>query len=253
MKRTSTLSIVTMTGSLVFALNISAANTFTGVSATEMPAKAASLVSATKADQREAVTQSLVTEAMAQRPMVGASLVGAIAKSTPDMASVAALAAVMQDAKQIGPVTKAAVAAAHSQAGKIVSVMCEKFPSKYNLIAMAAFEAAPEASKEILAAVSSAVPALKPFIARANSTTLPGVIAETEQSLQSAAIAAKTSPDNLISTKTVASAPLSYSPVLPPPTNDPHPFVTPSGPPTEINRNDTGVVAPGAGRSYNGL
>ena len=156
-----------------------------------------------KSDQRADLTKSIVTKAIAKNPTIAPALVSAIAKGSPEMAVIAAVAAVIQEPKQIAAITKAAVAAAPALAGKIVAAICKQFPAKYNLIANAAFEAAPEARATILDAVSTTVTSAKASV------------------------------------------------VLPPPTIG-APYTTPVGTPTSKSAGDTGIIAPGGGRSYDG-
>ena len=86
-----------------------------------------------------------------------------------NVAPVAAVTAATLDPKQIEQITKAAVAAAPSQAGKIVAALIKEFPKDYGLIAISAADGAPSAGQEILSAVANYVPALHPGIQSATA------------------------------------------------------------------------------------
>lgn len=161
------VTAVVSAASFMFALSVTAEIT----PAIEMPAQAARQVAEANIDQRADFTKSIVTKAIAKNPTIAPALVSAIAKGSPEMAVVAAVAAVIQEPKQIAAITKAAVAAAPSLAGKIVAAICKQFPAKYNLIANAAFEAAPEARTTILDAVSTTVTAAKTSVVLPPPTT----------------------------------------------------------------------------------
>src|SRR5215467_5169418 len=70
--------------------NPSVQQSLIAVPAAEMPAKAAELVKAARARDRDAVTVSVVVAAVTLNPTCAATIVGSIAKSVPDMASIAA-------------------------------------------------------------------------------------------------------------------------------------------------------------------
>jgi hypothetical protein len=166
MKRNSTKTFVAAlvsAASVVFAMSASADT------AIEVPAKAAQQVAEAQTNLRTDVTKTVVTKAVIKNPTIAAALVSAIAKETPEMAPVAAVAAAMQDSKQIAVITKAAVAAAPAQAVAIVSAMCKQFPAKADLISGAAVEGAPEAKVNILTAATSAAPS----VSSSSSVALP--------------------------------------------------------------------------------
>ena len=80
------------------------------------------------------------------------------------MAPVVAVTAVTLQHKQIGLITKAATAAAPSEAAKIVAALLREFPKDYGVIAIAASEGAPSAGREILAVVAEYVPGVQALI-----------------------------------------------------------------------------------------
>lgn len=152
----------------------------TTVPAPEMPAKAADLVKAANARDRGSVTVNVMTAATALNPAGVTTVVSAIAKAVPDMASVAAETAAAQQPKQAAEIARAAVAAAPSKTGKIVAAVCRAAPQDYRNIARAAAQAAPGMSKEILQALATTFPDLKIGIETAlagSSSTVPSVTA----------------------------------------------------------------------------
>lgn len=226
----------------------------------EMPATAAQLVSAAKADEREGVAQAAVRAVLETKPALAGAMVNAIAKTSPDVAAATAVAAAVKQPKQIGIITKAAVSGAPTRAGSIVAALCKQFPAKYNLIALAADEAAPLAGKEILNAVAANVPFVSLFIestigAAGSQLSVAKVISDTDKMVADSAATLKSSPDQLLAPAgTLAKASTApeqhFSAIaLPAPTVAP-PYVAPSGSPTTISSTNTVVVDPGAGRNY---
>lgn len=154
------------------------------VSAAELPAKAASLVQATKARNRGFVTADVVKAAVAADPATAPAVVGAIARALPDMASIAAGTAAEQQPAQAAELTKAAAAAAPTRVGKIVVSVCRVAPKDYRAIALAASTAVPGSNKEILKAVAWLFPELKQGIEAAllgSGDTQPSVAAVLDQ------------------------------------------------------------------------
>jgi hypothetical protein len=218
-------------------------------STTEMPAQAAQIVAAAAADQREATTKAVVLQALNQRPTLAPAVVGAIAKSSPDMAAIAAVTAITQQPAQIGQITKAAVAAAPQQAANIVKAICEKYPNQFNIVAVAAAEAAPDQGKQIIAAVSSAVPTVKAYIDLSQATTVAGIISDAQYELTVAAKSANTTPDSILASGNTGFA---YAPLaaLPTPTVGP-PFQAPvNNTPTVISGSSAVIVPQDEGRGY---
>ena len=146
------------------------ANPFFGslstVSAAELPAKSAELVSKSDAKSRIETTVSVVKAALGLNPAAAAEIVGAIAKSTPEMASVAAATAAALVPNQVKAIARAAAAAAPSYAGKIVEAVCRVVPADFKAVADAVAGVAPGQGKTILAGISAAIPALQEPIAK---------------------------------------------------------------------------------------
>ena len=140
--------------------------TLTTVSPAELPAKSAELVSQADSKNRLETTVNVVKAAVGLNPAAAAAIVGTIAQSTPDMASVAAATAVALVPEQAIAIARAAAAAAPSQAGKIVEAVCRVVPSAYQVVANAVAGVAPGAGKAILAGVSAAIPVLQEPISK---------------------------------------------------------------------------------------
>ena len=171
MKKTTSvvLSVAFLVASISFAKDAPKTNPFkevlSPVPAAELPAKAADLVLHAKSRARVSTTEDVVEAAVGLNPAAAPAIVGAIAKAVPDMASVAAGVAAAEQPKQAAAIAKAAAAAAPSRARKIVLAVCRSVPTEYRNIAMAVSEVVPSSSsKEIVNAVASALPGLKPYI-----------------------------------------------------------------------------------------
>jgi len=122
------------------------------VSALEMPAKAAELVKQAPAKDREVVTSAVVNNAAAIKPMTLPAVVGAIAKSTPDMAATAAAVAAAAQPKLALEIARAAATAAPTQAKAVVASVCKVLPKEYHSVAVAVAQIAPDSAGGILVA-----------------------------------------------------------------------------------------------------
>ncbi len=143
--------------------------------AMELPSKAASLVSNASAADKQSVTVAVVKTAIGLNPAIAIDVVSSVAQASPATAPVAAVTAVSLKHSQISLITKAATAAAPTEAAKIVAALIKEFPKDYGIIAIAASEGAPSAKREILAAVAQAVPGTQALIASAlaNNSDIP--------------------------------------------------------------------------------
>ena len=219
------------------------AKALSGATALELPAKAASLVATAAAADKQDVAIAAVKAAIGLNPASAVAIVSAVSRDNPSTAPVAAVTAATLQHKQIGLIAEAAVAAAPSQAGKIVAALIKEFPKDYSLIAVAASEGAPAAGREILKAVADNVPALQPAIQgalakfAANDSNIP-VLAILSQSNNSTPSAAPVVLTPLMITVT-------ETPSLAPPT-----FGVPFTPVTTINNIGTGVIQTTGGRPY---
>ncbi len=141
-----------------------------GVATPELPVSAANLVSQSKASEQESVTMLVLQTVSEINPASIPTVVGAIGRSTPAMASVAAANAVTLQPKQTVLITRAAVGAAPDHAGEIVSAILVKLPAQYAVVAAAAAAVAPASGQNILNAVVAAVPSLRPYIEKTSAT-----------------------------------------------------------------------------------
>jgi hypothetical protein len=179
------LSVVFLVaGNCSFGKDAPKANAFNEVLAAvpsaELPAKAADLVSHSRARDWHTTTVSVVNSAVGINPVAAPAIVGAIARAVPNMASVAAGAAAELQPKQAAAIAKAAAAAAPSKAGKIVTAVCRAVPNEYRNIAAAVAQAVPGADREIVRAVAAALPGLKPAIDSALAGYGGGVVSVTD-------------------------------------------------------------------------
>jgi hypothetical protein len=193
------------------------------VAAAELPAKAAALVKAAKVTDRETTTINVVKAALTTNSVAAPSIVGAISRAVPEMASVAAATAATVLPRQASVIAMAAASAAPSEIRKIVSAVCRAVPSEYANVANAVAQIAPAASREILSAVADAFPVLKSIVDTSlanNENKLPAVAPVVSQ---------------------LVSSP--RGPSVGPP------YIPLSGTPGNVTPSDTGTVPPG-GRDY---
>jgi hypothetical protein len=141
----------------------------TSVPAPEMAAKAASLVSQAKIDERKAAAIAAVRATLEVNPSSSIPVVGAIARIVPEAAAEAAATAASALPKSAAAIAKAAAVAAPDYADKIVYAVCKEVPKEYAAVTVAVSQAVPGASKKILSALIEAVPPLKVFVDRASA------------------------------------------------------------------------------------
>lgn len=203
--------------------------TLSTVSPAELPAKSAELVSQADSKNRLETTANVVKAAVGLNPAAAVAIVGTIAQSTPEMASVAAATAVTLVPDQAIAIAHAAAAAAPSEAGKIVEAVCRVVPSAYKAVANAVAEVVPGAGKAILAGISDAIPALQEPIGNAlasNNAVNPSV----------------SDVLNQVSTTTTSDY-ASATPVSAPHTGPPYVAVPPT--PVNVEPGNGGQVVPG--------
>jgi hypothetical protein len=215
------LGVSCLSGANLFAKDANLALRLKGVPAAEMPFEAGLLVRQAPAKEMVATTIGVVQAAVEVNPSALPLVVGAIAKSMPDMASVAAGTASSLQPKQVSAITRAATAAAPLQAGKIVQAVCRELPLQYRAVALAASEGAPSANVEILAAVATAIPSLQPSITRevaAYSGAVPSVTVVLDQAAKPAAKATTVAMAPVVLPKPAFIGP-PYKPLTSTPTN----------------------------------
>ena len=218
------------------------------VRVTEIARETAKLV-ADKADASDAVTAA-VTVNGPSAPLV----VGAVAKASPSAAAAAAAAAVKLQPKLAGPIAKAAVSAAPAEIEAIVSAMCKAQPASFYAIGVHAAQAAPKSGTKVLPAVTGALPALKPLVARSQaqftaakrSASLALVLKHTEDMVAALARDSKQSPEAILAQGDVAVETQYASLAKAAPVQLP-PFVPGGGPPTEA---PAGTEVSPSGRVY---
>ena len=136
------------------------------VSAAELPAKSAELISKADTKTQRETAVNVVKAAVGLNPAAAAAIVGSIAQSTPKMAPVVAATAAALVPNQVVAIARAAAAAAPSEAGKIVEAVCRVVPTEYKAVASSVAGVAPGEDKTILAGISAAIPALQEPIAK---------------------------------------------------------------------------------------
>jgi hypothetical protein len=206
----------------------------------ELPAKAAVMVQEAKPRQRETVTLDVVKAAVEINPASATAIVGAIARTSPESAATAASVAAAEQPKQAAQIARAAAAAAPAKVARIVVAMCRAVPNEYRNIAVMAAQTVPGSNKEILNAVETALPELKPAIERSLAGYNGGnpsvaTVLDVKNSSETA-----TTP----STPTTAPASVARNPLIGGP-----PFIPFSKTPTNIPPAQSGNFPPG-GHDY---
>ena len=222
------------------------------VRVTEIARETAKLV-ADKADATDAVTAA-VTLNGPSAPLV----VGAVAKSSPASAAAAAAAAVKLQPKLAGVIAKAAVSAAPAELDAIVRAMCQARPTSYATIGINAAAAAPKSGDKVLPATTTALPGLKPLVARSQAefaaakrvATLKQIMQHTEDMVSALSRSTKESSESLL-TSPASVVEVKYASLAKAAPVQLPPFVPGGGTPGEINAGDTAEVSPG-GRIYSG-
>jgi hypothetical protein len=173
------LSAVLVAGqTLVASENLDFTKALAGTPILEVPAKAASLITAASAADRQFVAETVVEAAVGLQPSESVAIVGAVSRANQSSAPIASVVAAKLQHQQLHSIVKAATSAAPGEAGQIVSALIREFPADYGVIAIAAAEAAPAEGKAILSVVAESVPALQVSIngavaTFANDKTLP--------------------------------------------------------------------------------
>ena len=227
------------------------------VRVTQLAGETARLVAVEKTDARVAAAADAITAAVSVSAPSAPLVVGSVAKSSPETAATAAATAVKLQPKMAAAIARAAVSAAPSEMEAIVRAMCQASPTSFYQVGVAASQAAASASGKIIPAITTAVPALQPLVARSQAdfaaakrtASLALVLKHTEDLLNATARHSKETPEALLaqetpatmSTKLTASA--AVVPVQLPP------FVPGGGTPGEIGTGGTVEIPPG-GRNY---
>jgi hypothetical protein len=233
---------------------------FAGVRALELPSHAATTVATAKKADRPELAPDVVRAALDVNASSASLVVGAIARSTPEVAAASAVTAASLQPKQLLAITRAAVGAAPRQAGGIVGELTKQRPAAFAAIGISAVDVAPKSAEAVLNGITKANPTLKALISRVNTKdakTAPAVVTvlkRTEAMLTKLSTATKTTPETILAnelspamlaqlpgvTATVMAAP----PVIGPP-------YTPGGSFGEFDTSQT-YVAPPIPRDYSG-
>jgi cytochrome c1 len=119
----------------------------------EMPAKAADLVFAAKADVRDSMAGDVVKTAIKLKPTVTLAVVGAVCQKSPETAPTVAATAAKSQPKQAKQIAQAAAAAAPAKAAEIVKAVAKVLPKSHREVALAVSQVAPQSATVILASV----------------------------------------------------------------------------------------------------
>ncbi len=244
-----TLSALLATAVQTNAADSSAANpalpVLSAVTQAELPAKASELVAQATDKTRQQTTIQVVSAAVGLNPAAAPAIVGSIAQSSPEMASVAAATAVSLVPNQVEAIARAAAAAAPTKAGQIVQAICRVLPTEYKSVAEAVAEVVPGAGKEILAGVSAAIPVLQDSINKVLASNEGNVL-----SVSSVLDTLKPSDQPLMaSSGSPGLTPIAFdAPTFAAPTYG-TPYVPPTAGHTNVDSN-TGGKVPSGGRNY---
>jgi hypothetical protein len=127
----------------------------------ELPVRVVAVVCHANVKDRKETTIAAIKAALGLNPASVAAVVGAVARSVPGMAAVAAETAAAAQNKQAPEIALAAAAANHAAVADVVAGVCRAVPAQYESVAIAVAEAVPGSGKEILKAVETAEPDLK--------------------------------------------------------------------------------------------
>ena len=134
--------------------------------ASELGAVAARMVAKAPAESRVLLTRRVVTTAFELRPMAAVQVVASVAQAVPEAAAAAAGAVAASKPDSAVAVTREAVQRAPAQVRAIVAAVSKEAATKYKGIGLAAVEALPGATADILAGLAEGVPALQPLFDR---------------------------------------------------------------------------------------
>jgi hypothetical protein len=179
---------------------------FATVRALELPARAASVVSTTAKEQRDEVATDAVHAGVAINASSAPLVVSAIARANPDAAAASALAALQLQPRQAAAITRAAVGAAPEQVEAIVAALSKAQSGSFHTIGVSAADVAPRSGEAILRGLSSASPALKTLIPRAQrelaaakvATTVPVVLKRVETLVAGLSKSSQKSTDTIL-------------------------------------------------------
>jgi hypothetical protein len=211
----------------------------------ELPAKAAQIVKLEQEKSHKPTTVAVVRAATAVNPAAILSVVGAISRSVPAMAPVAAATAAEEQPRLAWAFSRTAALAAPEQAGEIVFAVASAVPGEARAVATAVALAAPESADAAIAALGRALPSMQPYLAEAkllteNRDVSPSSIIALAAKLSAAAPVSVTDPMPEVSPPGVPVAAPKMGP----------PFVNPPGNPGHVIPGPPFTVPPGWQRKY---
>ena len=213
---------------------------FAEISRVELPAKAAHLVQCAKSAERSELTRSVVQAAGRVSVAVVPAVVGAISKTVPEMAVLAASEAAREQPAQAWAIARAAAAGAPAQTRAIVLAICRAVPGASAKIALEVEHAVPNSGSHLREAPSI------PGIRNASLTNSePGWASPFKSTIPAPGIA-RTFPEPeqvRRGYRTAHRDPLARGPINGPP------FVPRPGTVTTITPSTSGTV-PTGGRNY---
>jgi hypothetical protein len=134
----------------------------------EIPAKAAALVQAAAAPDREQTARAVLQAVAAiARPGVLPYVVSAVCRDNPEMAATVVVTAIQLHPEDILFYAKAAVCAAPGQVEQIVAAACLADSSSFANVALIVSMQMPSANNLILKGLVRAIPGLDPFLEKA--------------------------------------------------------------------------------------
>ena len=163
----------------------------TGVSLVEAVKSSATLVAGASAADRTPVTVAVLREVAHTHVTALPKVVAAIARSTPDMADVAASEAARLHPEEAVAIARIASQVAPGQAGQIVEAVLFYSPASFREVGEAAINAAPSQARAILNAVAANNLDLKPYFDNALAGNAVVSPAAAKDALRHAALISK--------------------------------------------------------------
>lgn len=164
----------------------------------ELTTRATQIVQNAPENEQSEATVAVVKAVLAKSPSSAAALVGSISRANPKMAAVAASTASALKPSQARQITAAAVQSAPAHTKQVVHDTAKSIPTQYNNIAVAAASVNPSASKEILSAISTAVPTIKSYVDVSSKASVAQTISLADRQVVEAASKSGVTPSTFI-------------------------------------------------------
>ena len=213
----------------------------TAVRPPELPAEAARLVKRATKSQVPA-TIAVVKVATDINPSAVLSVVGAISRTTPKMAPVAAATAAEWESRLAWAFARTAALAAPDEAAEVVYAVASAVPKEAQAVGLAVVQAVPESAMQVIAALGRAVPRLQPYLEEAvqlmanREVSASTIIAQANKMLAAGRVPVE---DRLDEFSAPAGTPTVGAP-----------FVIPTSDPGTVIPDPTYQVPPGQPRNY---